>query len=387
MAEEKSKNALSLPDSIDQSAYHVKTRILSSSLPFSEHAQEFTAKDEYDLEDLVAIEYSYAWEPQHLSHEWWQMNVHPDDFPELLRNLEEAISAGKRFLMHVHRFRISRDEFIMVMNRIGIAYRDEAEPLRITGVMIDITDQQRTENELAMMNYSLGRYAVELARSNEELAQFAYIASHDLQEPLRSISGFAGLLVERSSGQLDEKSHEFIRFIVDGTKRMQLLIRNLLEYSRITTQEQMLKEVNLDEVVDKVRFDLARILEEKGGTITTRNLPSVMGDENQLRQLFQNLIGNAVKFKKPDVPPVITITAEEQERYWQITVEDNGIGIDMNNGERIFQVFQRLHTREEYEGTGIGLAISKKIVEKHKGDIWMESRPGHGTKFHFSLIK
>jgi PAS domain S-box-containing protein len=222
-----------------------------------------------------------------------------------------------------------------------------------------------------------------LARSNEALQQFAYVASHDLQEPLRMVSSYLQLLEQRYKDKLDEDAREFIGFAVDGAKRMQALIHDLLAYSRAGQPEVDHGQVDLNEVVRQVLDDLALTIEENGARVSVGPLPTVQGAPGQLGQVFQNLLSNALKFRKPGEPPVIEISARRQDG-WVISVTDHGIGIEPQYAERIFQIFQRLHTRAEYEGTGIGLAICKRIVEQHGGIIRLEPQD-EGATFTFTL--
>jgi light-regulated signal transduction histidine kinase (bacteriophytochrome) len=224
-----------------------------------------------------------------------------------------------------------------------------------------------------------------LARSNEALQQFAYVASHDLQEPLRMVSSYLQLLERRYKDKLDDDAREFIGFAVDGAKRMQALINDLLAYSRVGQPDAVHVEVALDKVASRVLEDLALTLQETGAKVTVGPLPAVRGEPSQLGQVFQNLISNALKFHRPGQPPTVEVRAHRQEGGWAITVRDEGIGLDPQYKDRIFQIFQRLHTREEYPGTGIGLAICKRIVEQHGGTIGVESRLGSGTAFTFTL--
>jgi PAS domain S-box-containing protein len=230
----------------------------------------------------------------------------------------------------------------------------------------------------------LHKLAEDLKRSNTDLQQFAYAASHDLQEPLRGIAGFAGLLEKRYKGKLDKKADEFIDLIVSDSKRMQELIKDLLEYSRIDTKPKLAKPVNCAVVVEEAFYNLRAAVEETGTELTYDSLPIVAADPTQLKSLFQNLIGNAIKFRRQEKPR-IHISAEQKGNEWVFSVKDNGIGFESGLAERIFVVFQRLHTRQEYPGTGIGLAICKKIVERHGGRIWAESEPGKGSTFYFTL--
>ena len=225
----------------------------------------------------------------------------------------------------------------------------------------------------------------DLARSNQELEQFAYVASHDLQEPLRKVASFSQLLQQRYAGQLDERADQYIEFAVDGARRMQVLINDLLAFSRVGRVEQPLGDVDCGELVARVRADLATSIEETGATIDAGPLPTVRGDAGLLRLVFQNLVGNAIKFRG-DAPPVVRLTAERDDGFWRFRCEDNGIGIDDEYADRIFVIFQRLHSRSSYEGTGIGLAMCRKIVEYHGGRMWLDTEAARqGSAFCFTL--
>jgi light-regulated signal transduction histidine kinase (bacteriophytochrome) len=224
----------------------------------------------------------------------------------------------------------------------------------------------------------------ELKRSNTELQQFAYVASHDLQEPLRMVSSYMQLLEKKYEDKLDETAKEFIAFAVDGATRMQGLIDDLLTYSRVGTKGKLFEPTDSESVLISAQDNLKVAIEESGAIITHNPLPTVNGDASQLVQLMQNLIGNGIKFNK-GVTPQINISAASKNNKWLFSVSDNGIGIDPNQQERIFQIFQRLHNRTEYSGTGVGLAVCKKIVERHGGNIWVESEPGQGSTFFFTI--
>ena len=223
-----------------------------------------------------------------------------------------------------------------------------------------------------------------MARSNADLEQFAYVASHDLQEPLRMISSYSGLLSQRYKDKLDTDAADFLGYITDGASRMQRLIQDLLAYSRAGSEDSDLVLVDCEEVLARVGSNLRLTIQESNAEVSHDPLPSVHGNFTQLCQLFQNLIGNAVKFRG-DQPPQIHVGVESQGDHWLFSVRDNGIGISLQYKERIFTIFQRLHTKEEYPGTGIGLAICKKIVEKHGGNIYVESETGKGSTFYFTL--
>lgn len=241
----------------------------------------------------------------------------------------------------------------------------------------EVAERKRTEERLER-----ARHALE--ESNKDLQQFAYVASHDLQEPLRVVAGYVQLLARRYKGRLDADADDFIAFAVDGATRMQHLIQNLLDYSRLTTRGRNFAEVDTQKVFEGVLRDLAAVIEESGASITGGPLPSVRGDETQLAQLFQNLLSNAVKFRGREKPQ-IQVGARPLDGQWEFHVADNGIGIESKYFERIFVIFQRLHGRNEYPGTGIGLALCKKIVERHGGHIRVESTPGEGSAFRFTL--
>jgi PAS domain S-box-containing protein len=233
---------------------------------------------------------------------------------------------------------------------------------------------------------ALRLHVQELARSNEELQQFAYVASHDLQEPLRMVASYTQLLGRRYRGKLDADADEFIRYAVDGVNRMQRLIQDLLAYSRVGTRGREFKPCDTRQPVERATENLRAMLQDTGGAVEVEGpLPTVLADESQLVQLFQNLVGNALKFHGPAVPRVVVRAEPQGAEGWRFTVKDNGLGIDPQYFERIFIIFQRLHGREEYAGTGIGLAICKKIVERHGGRIGVESRPGEGSTFWFTL--
>ncbi len=244
---------------------------------------------------------------------------------------------------------------------------------------VELDERRRAEQLLA-------HYAEDLRRSNAELEEFAYVASHDLQEPLRMVASFTQLLAKRYRGKLDKDADEFINYAVDGATRMQKLLQDLLAYSRVGTRGKPLAPADCNVVFAQARANLFTALEESGAQVSSGPLPTVLGDEVQLVQLFQNLIVNALKFRGVN-PPVVRIWAEEAGDAWTFAVQDNGIGIAPAHQERIFMIFQRLHHRAEYPGTGVGLAICKKIVDRHGGRLWVESAEGQGATFFFTIPK
>ncbi|QBQ56616.1 PAS domain-containing sensor histidine kinase [Nitrosococcus wardiae] len=256
-------------------------------------------------------------------------------------------------------------------------------PMEVNGSLL-ITSAIRDITERKQIQKALERQTQELTRSNTELEQFAYVASHDLQEPLRMVSSYAQLLARRYRGQLDSDADEFIEFMVDGATRMQALINDLLAYSRVGTKGKPFTRTDGNQIIQKVLESLRFIIEETHAHLAVEPLPVLIADEAQLVQLFQNLISNALKFRGERTPK-IHISAKEKGDQVVFSVADNGIGIEPQYAERIFLLFQRLHTKKEYPGTGIGLAICKKIVERHGGQIWLESKPDEGTTFFFTL--
>jgi PAS domain S-box-containing protein len=247
----------------------------------------------------------------------------------------------------------------------------------ILRVARDITERKQSEEALT-------KQAEELARSNADLEQFAYVASHDLQEPLRMVSSYVQLLGRRYKGKLDEDADEFIEFAVDGAMRMKLLIDDLLAYSRLTHDEPRYQETDCSVIVDETVRYLKSTIDETGAEITRDQLPTVIADSSMLMHVFQNMISNAIKFHR-DEPPKVHISAEKQGDYWTFSVQDNGIGIEPEFTNRIFKLFQRLHNKSDYPGTGMGLAICKKIIDRHGGRIWVDSKPGEGSVFSFTL--
>ncbi len=250
-------------------------------------------------------------------------------------------------------------------------YRDDSG--KIIGIFAaarDISDRKRAEEELI--------------RSNEDLQQFAYVASHDLQEPLRNVASCLQLLEKDYKSQLGADADQYIHYAVDSATRMKTLIQDLLAYSRVVTKGKAPERVECEQVLDRTKMSLGLAIAEAGAVITHDPLPTIYADDTQLLQVFQNLVGNAIKFRR-DESPKVHVSAAKNTNEWVFVVKDNGIGIESRHLDRIFVIFQRLHKRSEYQGTGMGLAIVKKVIERHGGRVWVESEPGVGTTFYFTI--
>jgi len=319
----------------------------------------------------------------------------PDDFARIENQaldaaLGKGIWRGETFLKRTD------DKLVPVDQTIFVICDDHGQPQTLATIVTDITEQKQAEDALQKINEDLESRVTErtetlvtrtrdLERSNSELEQFAYVASHDLQEPLRMITSYVQLLSRRYQNQLDDEANEFIDFAVDGATRMQRLINDLLAYSRVGTNGKPFEPTNCTNIIKQVMHNMEPVIIENKATITYDQLPVVMADNLQLEQLFQNLISNAIKFRNQISPQIHISATQNQVNEWMFSIQDNGIGIEQEYAERIFVIFQRLHTRDKYSGTGIGLAICKKIIERHNGQIWFESQPGAGATFYFTI--
>jgi PAS domain S-box-containing protein len=326
----------------------------------------------------------------------WYRQIHREDKARWSVDAAQLLLTGSP-VQAVYRVHAKDGRVIWLQCEAKMVRKPNGQPWFIHGVGFDVTELKRAEQIVREARDELEKRVqertaelhhanAELSRSNAELEQFAYVASHDLQEPLRTITNFTELLAKRYKGASDAKTEGYIKFVVDSAKQMQLLISDLLTYSRVGTKPKPFTTVSMDGVVTSVLQRLHQATSESGAVITCDRLPTVFGDEVQLTELLQNLIGNAIKFRG-DEPLRIRISSEAKGREWLFAISDNGIGIDPKHRERIFVLFQRLHTQEEYQGTGIGLALCKKIVERHGGRIWVESMAGQGATFFFTISK
>ncbi|HEY3328138.1 MAG TPA: ATP-binding protein [Novimethylophilus sp.] len=313
--------------------------------------------------------------PEELAGKPWQ-HLFADQQSEALAAIRQTVANGGRWQGEAWLCHKSGKEFPAWINVSSVKDDNDA----VTHFIVefsDITAFKRTQQELA-------ERTEELAHSNRELEQFAYVASHDLQEPLRMVASYTQLLARRYKDKLDADANEFIHFAVDGATRMQALIIDLLTLSRVGTHGKPIELCESGVALDRAIANLRLAAEESGAVVTRDPMPKLTADISQLTQLFQNLIGNAIKFRG-ETSPVVHVGAEKRDGEWLLSVRDNGIGIAPEFFERIFVIFQRLHGKHEYPGTGIGLSVCKKIVERHGGKIWIESEPGKGTVFYFTL--
>ena len=257
-------------------------------------------------------------------------------------------------------------------------YNSKGEIESILSISRDITERKMSERKLKEI-------ITELQRSNKELQSFAYITSHDLQEPLRTIASYAQLIERRYKGKLDNDADDFIEYMVDGAKRMKSMIQGLLDYSRVGTKGNEFKEFKSKDALDYALSNLESSIVENNAEITSGPIPVIFADEDQIARVFQNLIGNALKFHREGIKPEIHISAREKDKEYVFAVSDNGIGMEEQYSDHIFEVFKRLHSIDEYRGAGIGLAIVKRIIDRHEGRVWVESELGHGSKFYFTI--
>jgi len=333
---------------------------------------------------LFGYENESANDPEH----HWTKLIHPEDLEKVnASQILVFMNPNEYYWEQEYRF-LKRDGNYAFVYDKGYIIRDEAgNAIRMIGAMQDISRQKENESHLIKLNESLLAKSIELADSNAELEQFAFVASHDMQEPLRMVTSFLLLLEKKYKSSLDDTGKKYIHFAVDGAKRMRQIILDLLEFSRVGQNYIQPKELDLNELIHEIESLYRKQIEEKNASIGFDKLPVIIASESPIRQVFQNLIGNALKYSKDETPVRIKIEAIDLNDYWQFSVADNGIGISKDYYEKIFVIFQRLHNSEEFSGTGIGLAVTKKIIEKIGGKIWVQSEEGKGSTFYFTLKK
>ena len=314
--------------------------------------------------------------------------VRPDQADEVINSLKEAINNPKtENWKKEYWYKKANNEYAFIINN-GVIIRDKkGKAMRIVGALQDITSLKEQEDSLRVLNKKLEKQAKALLSSNQELEQFAYIASHDMQEPLRMVTSFLTHLEKKYSDVLDDKGKQYIYFAVDGANRMRSIILDILEYSRIGKVKEQNEVIDVNKLVGEVCKMNSQKITETNAKINYSNLPNITGFKTPLTQIFHNLIGNALKYQKPHENAIINIKAWEEDKNWHFTIQDNGIGIDKEFHNKIFVIFQRLHTKQEFSGSGMGLAIVKKIIENLNGAIWVESEIGKGATFHFTLPK
>lgn len=319
---------------------------------------------------------------------FWKDNFHPDDLKLIQESLNEAIQNPNTLRWEME-YRILKEngQIGYVVDKGLIVRNHDGKAIRMVGAMTDISERKWHEAEALELNQSLKKYTEKLEKTNEQLEQFAFIASHDLQEPLRMVTSFLDQLKRKYHDQLDDKAQLYIHFATDAAKRMRQIIVDLLEYSRAGRTDEGIEVVDMNEIISDFKLLRSQIIFEKNATILAADLPKILIYKVPLLQTLHCVLDNAIKYSKPDVPPVIKVTAMEKEGKWIIAIEDNGIGIEKAYYHKIFVIFQRLHNREEYDGTGIGLALSKKHVDSWGGNIWVESKVGKGTTVFFSIPK
>lgn len=316
----------------------------------------------------------------------WIDNLHPDEKEKLFAITYDAFKNKKTSLTRELLFRCADGSYKIVFDKLIIRYDTNGQPTGIFGAMQDITDRRQNEIAIRELNAQLNKRAEELLSSNNELERFAYVASHDLQEPLRMVSSFLQLLEKKYKSSLDETADQYIRYAVDGAERMKRLILDLLEYSRVGTSKEVFVETDMSKVITQVLETFSSKLKKTEAITKVQLMPVIKASETQMTQLLQNLVGNSLKYNTSAVPE-IEIGCEDKSDCWEFFVKDNGIGIEKKFFEKVFVIFQRLHNKNRFSGTGIGLAICKKIVEKHGGNIWIDSVAGAGTTFFFTIKK
>jgi PAS domain S-box-containing protein len=301
----------------------------------------------------------------------WETIMHPDDLEPWRETWKASVSSGEPYNLECRLFDRTESRWRWFVARAVAVRENDGGAVKWFGSCTDIDEQKRFQEDLQRANY--------------DLEQFAFSASHDLQEPLRSIKIYSELLSRRHGNLINEEAKTFLRFVQDGATRMEMLVRDLLSYTKASLVEYTTENVDANEVLDTTLANLAGAISEAGATVTSEGLPTLSIHDLHLQQLFQNIIGNAIKYRSPDRSPAVRVSARRLNGFWTFAIADNGIGIEPQYRENIFGLFKRLHTVDEYSGTGIGLAICRRIVERYGGRIWAESEPGKGSTFRFTI--
>ncbi|WP_445713750.1 PAS domain-containing sensor histidine kinase [Flavobacterium sp.] len=323
-----------------------------------------------------------------IDNRFWNDNFHPDDVENFKTSLSEAVADPSITRWELEFRVINKQKKVLFVIDRGIIIRDsKGKAIRMVGAMTDITEQKQMTLELSELNEALQKYTIELERSNKELEQFAFVASHDLQEPLRMISSFMELFLRRYGHEIDDNGKKYIHFATDGAKRMKQLMLDLLQYSRASRPQEGREQIDLKEVIIEYKKLRRKVISEKSAAITYKNLPTLKTYKAAITQIMHCILDNALKYSKENSPSKIEINCQENDQEWLFSIQDNGIGIDSQFYEKIFVIFQRLHSKEAYSGTGIGLSVAKRHVEFLGGKIWLESVVGEGSTFYFTIPK
>ena len=318
----------------------------------------------------------------------WSQRLHPEDYDRVISSFKAALqNSTENFWRTEYRFKRKDGSYADLIDRGSIIRNKDNKPIRMVGSLQDISDLKNYQKSLEKLNLELEKRAKDLEISNKDLEQFAYVASHDLQEPLRMVTSFLSRLEEKYSLELDDKAQQYIYFAVDGAKRMRQIILDLLEFSRVGRNLGKIKRIDVNTILEDVKALLKERIAQTQAEIKTQELPEIVCTEGEIRQVLYNLIDNALKYHKENQSPIVNINYEEQDNHFQFAVEDNGIGIESLYYQKVFTIFRRLHHQNEYSGTGIGLAISKKIIDNLGGEIWLKSDIGVGTTFYFTIPK
>jgi two-component system CheB/CheR fusion protein len=317
----------------------------------------------------------------------WKQLLHPDDYNRVIKKRNDSLrNKSNQYWEDEFRMQGHSGKYNYFYHKAFIVRNTDGQPIRLFGATQNITRRKEDEALLLELNKQLKQRADELAASNVELERFAYVASHDMQEPLRMITSFLQLFRKKYQEKIDDTAEQYLHFVMDGADRMKRLITDLLEYSRIGSNKGVAESIDINQLMKEVQEVFVNRIAECEATIVCKDLPVIMGNKTQLFQLFQNLVGNALKYIGKE-KPIVIVSGQEEDNHFLFSVEDNGIGIKPMFFDKIFVLFQRLHHKHQYSGTGIGLSVCKKIVEKHGGKIWVTSEPDKGSTFYFTISK